>query len=138
MMKMNLTNDQAALEYALYMIVGSCFKKTICERSKFQERKLFLHYQEQKREIQYVLEDQCIRYTEEVLMPMLPESVGEMEAEVHFRKMKDGRTCICFRNSALVIAVTAEYRGRKKPAFASCLKMTAGRAGAQITGQKLI
>ena len=66
---------------------------------------------------------------------MLPDGVGEMEAEVHFRKMKGERTCICFKNNAFVLAVTAEYRGRKKLAFASCLKMAAGRESAVDKGK---
>lgn len=127
MMKMNLTNDQAALEYALYMIVGSYFPKTIREKSKFQEQKLFLYYQEQKRENQYFLEEQCIRYAEHTLLPMIPEKIWEQKVEVHFRRVKGAKRCICFKGKDFVLAVSAEYKGRRKADFASCFKIAADR-----------
>ena len=112
-------NDQAALEYAIYMIVGSYFKKVTCEKAKFQEQKLFLHYQEQKRETQYYLEEQCIEYAEQVLLKDFSEDVWNQEMVVHFRRLPDNKNAICFEGAKGTLIVSAERKGNKKIEFRS-------------------
>ena len=49
--------NQKAMEYVLYMIAGSYFAKVWNLKSKFQEIKLKLYYQEERRNNQYSMED---------------------------------------------------------------------------------
>ena len=121
MMKMNFTNDQAALEYATYMIIGSYFKKVICDRAKLQEQKLFLHYQEQKREVQYYLEEQCIAYAEKVLMNIFPEEIWEQEMVVHFKRLPNDKNAICFEGKRGILILSVERKGNKKMEFKNSL-----------------
>lgn len=116
MMKMNVTNEKETLAYVIYMITGSYFKKVICEKAKLQEQKLFLYYQEEKREHQYFLEDQCIEYSENVLLTTLPEKIWEQEVEVHFRSSGDTRW-ICFEGKNFVLAISAVKKGKRKVEF---------------------
>ena len=117
MMKMNFTNDQAALEYATYMIVGSYFKKVICQRAKLQEQKLFLCYQEQKREVQYHLEEQCIAYAEKVLLNIFPKEMWEQEVVVHFKRLPNEKNAICFEGKRCILILYVERKGIKKMEF---------------------
>ena len=116
-MKKNFINDQAALEYAIYMIVGSYFKKVTCEKAKFQEQKLFLRYQKQKRETQYYLEEQCIEYAEQVLLKDFSEDVWNQEMVVHFRRLPDNKNAICFEGAKGTLILSGERKGNKKIEF---------------------
>lgn len=113
MVKMNFADSQTAFEYALYMMLGSYFDKAIC-RSKWQERKMFVQYQEQKEKQQYILEDICLRYIEKVLLPNLPKDFWQQEVEVRFRPTTfEGVHDIQFHGKEYVLRVGGIYRGKR-------------------------
>jgi len=112
MMKMNLTDNQKALEYAAYMIIGSYFKKTKCI-SSVTEKKMRIQYVEQKLDNQYQMEDLCIRYAEKELVRELPKNVWNCEMKARLVICEDGRTEIQFISPKYVLVVVANYNGKK-------------------------
>lgn len=110
MAKMNLTNNQTAFEYALYMIASSYFDKTVCQ-SIIQERKMFVQYKQQKFEKQYHMEDICIRYMDE-LQKKLPEWFFEKQMIVRL-VVKNGFTVVTFQNRKGVLELWGAYKGNK-------------------------
>jgi len=87
MVKMNFTNNQAAFEYAMYMMLGSYFRKASC-KNKLMEKKLYVQYLEQKEKKQIELEDICLRFIHKELLSHLPETFWERDVEVRFRPTK--------------------------------------------------
>lgn len=79
------SNKQMALEYVVYMIMTSYFKKSECDNSLF-ENKLFLNYKEQKEKEQIRMEDVAIKYMEEQVLPKLPKDAGDQSVFVLFRR----------------------------------------------------
>ena len=111
--KMNTTNNQTAFEYALYMIAASYFDKAIC-KTKVMEQKMHLQYVEQKKEQQYQLEDMCISFLEETLVPAMPQKLWQQRAEVYLIKDKSGAcTEVRFATYDYMLRIFAEYAGKK-------------------------
>ena len=111
MMKMNLTNNQTAFTYALYMIASSYFDKAVC-RNPLQERNMLLQYKEQKLSNQYDMEDLCIAYMDE-LQKKLPESFFKQNMTVHFRKNGNRITELLFVNRQCILEIYGVYKGKK-------------------------
>ena len=105
--KINVTNCPEAFDYVVYMIVGSYFAKATCNRSKFQERKLFLHYKEEKLKSQLAMEDACISFVEQNLLTGIPAEFWNSEVEVRICKRNERQSFICFdgKNFSLVCHV---------------------------------
>ena len=121
MVKMNFTDNQTAFEYAIYMIVGSYFKKTSCI-SPLQERSMRLQYCEQKLENQYRMEDVCIRYVEQELLSKLPESFWNREMQVHFvKECSEGISEIRFTSDNCILRIRGFYQGKHTELFHSVL-----------------
>ena len=121
MEKMNFTDNQTAFDYAIYMIVGSYFKKTSCA-SSLQERSMRLQYCEQKQEIQYRMEDVCISYVEQELLPKLPETFWNREMQVHFvRGCGGGISEIRFSSDTCILRIRGLYKGKHSELFHTVL-----------------
>lgn len=112
MMKMVLTSNQKALEYAAYMMIGSYFKKTKCI-SPVTEKKMRIQYVEQKLDNQLFLENICIKYAESKLMKELPRDIWKSEMKVRLVNCRDGKTEIQFINSKYVLVIVGEYNGKR-------------------------
>lgn len=117
MMKMNLTDNQNAFDYALYMIASSYFTECVC-KSEIIERKLCVQYHEQKSENQYAMEDLCINYIEKELMKIIPEEVWNEKVEAHIVK-HDGDKCasIRFMGENYALYIKGIYKGKVRPDF---------------------
>lgn len=112
MLKMNFTNNQTAFEYAMYMMLGSYFNKTSC-KNHLLEKKMRLHYWEQKEKQQIELEKLCIRFVEKELVPHLPKDIWENGVEVKFCPTKcKGVQDIQFHGPEYILRVTGIYRGK--------------------------
>lgn len=113
MMKMNFTDNQSALGYAIYMIVGSYFKKAKCTHP-ILETNMRIRYVEQKLDNQYHMEEACISYVEHHLLSELPAQIWEDEVQVRMAICQDdGKTEIHFISPMFVLIVKGEYKGRK-------------------------
>lgn len=109
--KMNLTNNQVAFEYAIYMMVGSYFKKAVC-KNKMLEKSMRIQFLEQKEKKQYEMEDRCIRFIEKKMLPSIPDKFWNEEKEVHFKASEDGKiTHILFIGKSNVLEVHGIYAG---------------------------
>lgn len=109
MPKMTFTSNQTANEYALYMIASSYFKKATCV-TPIQEKKLKIAYLEQKTDNQYRMDENSIRYMEQ-LHNELPKAVWEQEVEAHLVGMKGGAATeirFCGENFILRLVGTAK------------------------------
>lgn len=112
MVKMKFTDNQTAFDYATYMIVGSYFKKTTCTNS-ILEKRMRLQYCEQKLDNQYRMEEQCIRFVEQELLPTLPSNLWNQEVKVRFVRSSDGRTELRFEGPGHTLRVRGVYRGKQ-------------------------
>lgn len=113
MEKMSFTDKNVAFDYAIYMIVGSCFDKTSCSNSLL-EKKMRLQYLEQKPDAQYRMEDICISFAENVLAEALPKEFWKREAKVSFRKNPgDDSSTVQFACGEYVLAVGRTGKGRR-------------------------
>lgn len=86
MMKFNYRNPmtkQFQLDYILYMMFSSYFKRTVC-MTKATEEHLFLYYAEMPRQKQYELEDKVINAIERDTLKEL-DSLNICEVEVSVR-----------------------------------------------------
>jgi len=112
MIKMNFTDNQTALEYAIYMMVGSYFKKAKCT-SPILEKKMKVQYAEQKADNQYRMEEICIRFAEEELVPKLPKGYLDSEVKVRFLGQGSDDRRIVFEAPNFTFTIRGDYRGRK-------------------------
>lgn len=110
MAKMNLVNNQAAFEYALYMIASSYFESTKC-RNAALEKKLLLSYRELKKESQFLMEDNCIRFMNK-LVKKLPHSVFDENVLVELRRAENAPTEILFIGKNHILSFMGIYGGR--------------------------
>lgn len=92
--KVNNSND--AIAYAIYMIVGSYFKKEVC-LSTIKERQLKVVYCETKRDTQIKMEERCINYVDTRLVGVVPDDIFEDMVEVKFvPNQKENRLEVVF------------------------------------------
>ena len=112
MTKMQLTNSQAALGYAIYMIGGSYFKKARC-KNEIHEKGLRVQYFEQKLDKQYDMEERCINYFEKVILQEVPEELFDRSVEVFFKYLPDDKGCeVYFMCSKFILIVRGEFKGK--------------------------
>ena len=117
MQRTNITNKQLAMEYVLYMMISSYFNKAKC-KTEFLEKKLYLHYQEIKKEEQFILEDQCIDYIEQELFNELPEEIWKQNVEVVLEKTsQNGPTDIRLIGPKYMLRIRVKYKGKKTKFF---------------------
>ncbi len=103
---------QMAFDYCVYMMLGSYFTKTTCS-TPMLEKKLYLHYLQQKKEQQYHMEDQVIRYVEQHLLRVLPQEIWREQVEVRLnRNPQSGWTEIRFIGKTFILRVMGK-QGRE-------------------------
>ena len=113
MVKMNFTDNQTAFEYAMYMMLGSCYSKAVC-KNKLMEKKMYVQFLEQKERNQIQMEDICIEYIENELKPQLPKEFWNQQVEVRFASTnRDGVRDIQFHGPEYVHRVAGVYRGKR-------------------------
>ena len=113
MVKMNFTSNQTAFEYAVYMMVGSYFDKTVC-KNKMLEKKMYVQYLEQKEKSQIQMERISIRFVEKELKRRLPKELWNQQVEVKFGRTNiEGVRDIQFHGSNYILRVSGIYRGKR-------------------------
>ncbi|MBQ3037230.1 MAG: hypothetical protein IJD31_09920 [Lachnospiraceae bacterium] len=104
-------NQQLQTAYALYMIMGSYFHKSVCN-TKVLERKLFLYYKDLPVKKQESLEEQAILRIEKILKDSLP-ALADLNCEVTI-SFKNGDChlafCTGFESVAVVVDCDGKYR----------------------------
>lgn len=112
-MKKEMGKDlQKAMEYVVYMMVGSYFRKTECE-SRWMEDTLHIEYLETKEKTQDMMEKQCIYFVEKVLRKKLPKQVWNEKMEVRFVSFPDGSSEVRFQGAYYMLRVFVQYKGKK-------------------------
>ena len=104
------SNDTLAFDYAIYMIVGSYFRSTRCTGPIF-EKKLRLHYCEQKLSSQYKMEERCISFAEKVLFKELPTSLLTSDVSVSFLPRKGKNSIIHFSCKEFSLVIFGKMSG---------------------------
>ena len=130
MVKMSFTDNQVAFDYALYMIAASYLDKAVC-KSKLNECRMFLQYNEQKLERQYSMEDICIKFMNGIVS-VLPKELFAECVDVHLgRKLYNYRfiTEICFVSELYTISFYGIYKGKKTKIRYKLIENNAGRRG---------
>ena len=77
-------NDQAAMDYALYMMMSSFFKKVESLSPIFEEQ-LLLRYRTQSAKSQEVMENMCVGAVDHYLPLVLPEYIQNCQVQASFR-----------------------------------------------------
>ena len=110
-----IIKTQKAMEYIMYMMVGSYFKDVKCA-SHTLEKKLFLYYKDIKVDAQYSLEEKCINYTEKVLMKALPEKIWNEEVKAVL-KVDDSslKTVIIFEGKDFSLKLKCDCTNKSNP-----------------------
>ena len=84
MLNDKMVKTQKAMDYIIYMMVGSYFTGTVC-RSHMTEKRLFLFYKDISINTQYNLEEKCISYVENKLIQELPADIWKERVTVSMR-----------------------------------------------------
>jgi hypothetical protein len=107
------------------MMASSYFNKAKC-RTEFLERKLYMHYQEIKKEEQFILEEKCIDYIEQELFKELPKDIWDQDVEVSLIKSsQDGPTDIRLIGPKYMLRLRVKYKGKNTKFFYQLLTKTA-------------
>ena len=112
MKKLNITSNQSAFEYALYMIAASYFTSARCVTG-MKEKQLLISYKEQKLDNQYFMEECCINYM---------NGITKKLPIWFFNQNMDARLCgranntyteIVFSNENYLVRFRCIYAGKK-------------------------
>lgn len=76
-------SSSEAIAYAIYMIMGSYFKKAVC-KSIIKEGQLRVAYSETKRDTQIKMEERCINYIDSRVLGVVPDEIFDDMVEVKF------------------------------------------------------
>ena len=110
-------SKQRALDYCMYMMLTSYFAKSVC-RNKMLEKKLYLHYREQKNDDQIKMEEQCIRLIEQEILPKIPRRYLERGVDVHFRQRKGAPGAeILLHTGDYILRVMVDYNKKNPQLF---------------------
>lgn len=105
------TKDQKAFNYAMYMMLGSYFRRATVTSQCFIKT-MYLYYAELGKEKQYALEDIVIKFTEKILRKELPEDIWEGEVKIFFRQ-EELNTYVAFVGDKYTLVVENNYKGKK-------------------------
>lgn len=105
------TGNQNAFNYAVYMMIGSCFREMEAI-SECYIQKLYLYYVENKKDRQYDFEDLAIDFAERVLRAELPAEIWQERVTVSFF-VKDDKNYVAFQGARYTLVVENNYRGRR-------------------------
>ena len=111
-------DEQLALDYTVYMMMGSYFDKTEAV-SVSKEKIMRLRYLLLPRKIQYEIEEACERYFVKTILPNLPEEFLKGTASVHWVDSKDKKcTAVVFARGRRQLWVASFYGGGvRRPVF---------------------
>lgn len=110
---MEITPRSKALAYAIFMVVGSYFKKAV-PVSDIKEKRLRLYYSEQKRDNQIKMEEQCIKYFENFINDELTEDMLNDMVEVKFIDMSNRDSIkVIFKGFDWRLSINGIYTGNK-------------------------
>lgn len=105
-------DSQSAFEYAIYVIIGSYFKKTSCI-SPLLEKTLKVKFLEQKQDKQASLEESVIGYAEKKLLKAVPAEVFKGEAKVQLGvKNTENKPEVRFVTDKYMLRVFGVYKGK--------------------------
>lgn len=106
-----ISKKPEAFEYALYMIAGSYFHKTVC-KSHLMADSLCVKYKENKLEDQYHMEEICIRYMDS-LAEKLPSQLFAADAKVFLVKETEG-VKLNFQTEAYRLTFRCQRHGKRR------------------------
>lgn len=107
-------NDQAAMDYALYMMMSSFFKKVESLSPIFEEQ-LLLRYRTQSAKSQEVMENMCVGAVDHYLPLVLPEYIQNFQVQVSFRRGNaDGVTTFIFDGGIFTLELFAKINGARR------------------------
>ena len=110
-------NDQAALDYTLYMMLTGCFKKTEC-KSQALEEQLYLRYRNQSSFEKEVLENICVGITDFFLPSKVPSEIWKYMVEIQLEKNpEDAFTTVIADGGFFVLRASAEITGARRALF---------------------
>lgn len=117
-MLLNPYDEQLALDYTIYMMMGSFFDKTKAA-STWREKILRMRYQLLPQKTQYELEEDCERYFEKKVLPELPEDFLKGKTSVHWVESKNKKyTAVVFVRGRRQLWIASLYGGRiRRPVF---------------------
>ena len=117
-MLLNPYDEQLALDYIIYMMMGSFFEKTKAA-SAWRERILRLQYQLLPQRIQYEIEEDCEHYFEKKILSELPEDFLKGKATVYWVESKNKKyTAVVFARGRRQLWVASVEGGRiRRPVF---------------------
>ena len=101
-------NTQESFEYAMYMVFGSYFRKTVC-KSPIKESSMRINYIETKTSLQFEMEDICESKAGK-LFRCLPKGVQSECAEVSFITNSGYPTEIRFSGERFILRLIGSYR----------------------------
>ena len=117
MRMISVSKNQENINYAIYMIGGSYFKKASCSNTRLETR-LRVQYMEQKQEKQAALEEKCIKYFEEKLLKNKAlDDVWKQSVDCEFTAHG-----IRFLGTEYALCVTAEAKGKEVKFFCQLFK----------------
>lgn len=99
-----------SIAYAIYMIMGSYFKKAVC-KSSLKEQQLKVIYAEQKRENQFKIEERCENYIENRIVPEVPSEIFEDMVEVKMKSLNN-KVIVTFIGFDWQLSLSGENTGK--------------------------
>ena len=110
-------NNQAALDYTLYMMTSSRFKR--CEISSLiLEEQLYHRYRRLRPAERDVLEKICIGASDHYFPSVLPAYIWDCKVCVRLKKHpEDGFTSVIFDGSIFVLEISAQISGARRVLF---------------------
>ena len=110
-------NNQAALDYTLYMMTSSRFKR--CEiNSLILEEQLYHRYRELRPVERNILENICVGISDHYLLKVLPPYIWDCKVSVRLKKHpEDGFTSVIFDGSIFALEISARISGARRVLF---------------------
>lgn len=114
----NRIMNQNALDYAIYMMLGSYYRSAVPASKRYLDR-MYLYYSELKMDKQFALENKVINFTEQILLHKLPEQLWQDTVVVHFYKAGD-KSFVFFKGERYILRIEGKYRGKNIKLRCSC------------------
>lgn len=115
MIRPNFKDEQMAFEYAIYMIVGSYFKKATA-KNKIQETDRRVMYGEERNDEQYRMEKACMDFVKEKLSKV-PSAFWQEEMKVSFTPVDGFKAKIIRFEGEKYVLYVAGFSQRRQLTF---------------------
>lgn len=112
--KTNFKNNLQALSYAVYMMVGSYFKKSTCKNA-IAESKYYISYCEAGEKLQLTMEEKAEKYLINNVFASIPNLVdycASKDAEVTFKNVPKGLV-VSFICNDFKLSIMCDYKKGK-------------------------